>query len=202
MRFLIFPAFYLIAALAGTPVWAAISSEPLKIDISKASGEIGFHAIGSPSALKINGKSKSDGEITKGTIEIKNTEATGAVTFSLDKLETGIKLRDKHMKNKYLQVSQFPSATLNITQLKLPESFYKNDEVTLDDLPMTGLFKVHGVEKQIKGAVSLVRKGKSIKLKAQFPISLSEHNIDIPSFMGITVAKEVTVYTDLEAHLE
>src|ERR1700743_1526023 len=67
-------------------------------------GTVTFLAVGKPSAIKINGT----GEAAKGSLTLAaDNKASGVLTFNLKSLNTGIDLRDKHMKEKYLQVDQF-----------------------------------------------------------------------------------------------
>src|SRR4051812_34300287 len=86
------------------------------VDLGAGSGTVEFNATGRPSALVINGK----GAAPKGKVAVNGTSVTGSANFDLTSLDTGINLRNDHMKNKYLEVSKYPQATLTIQKLTLP----------------------------------------------------------------------------------
>ncbi len=172
-----------VATLFVTTVEAAI--------MKMASGQLNFTAVGSPGILKIRGNAIDDAP--KGQVEIKNGEANGDFTFNLTSLDTGIELRDKHMKNKYLEVEKFPNAKLKITGLKITDAEIqagaKKDFV--------GQLTLHGETKEVKGQFEIE---KTKKLKASFPITVSDFKIDIPRYMGVTVSE--TVEIEIESQLE
>src|SRR5262245_34322468 len=78
------------------------------VDLSGGSGQVEFHAIGKPSAIKIHGK----GEAPKGKITLDNGKIGGVITAHLASFDTGIQTRNEHMKNKYLGVQKYPEAKL------------------------------------------------------------------------------------------
>ena len=100
-----------------TPLKFSIAASPLIVSCFAALGhaafsapkevKIGFAASG-PAGLKIEGSTK----------ELTVTEADGNVVVDvpLASLATGIALRDQHMKDKYLEVSKYPLATLTVAR--------------------------------------------------------------------------------------
>lgn len=148
-------------------------------------GEVSFLARGRPTFIAINGK----GEGLNGQLKNENGFVSGEISFRLETLQTGIALRDEHLKNKYLHIGQFPLAILKINQLKMPE-FGKS-------FTFEGSLSLHGVEKKIEGVASVETSENKNELKAKFPIKLSMFDIEIPSFQGITVAEDVEVVIDV-----
>jgi hypothetical protein len=129
--------------------------------------EVSFLAVGYPSALKVRGQcgtaeSKVDGNMFQGTLK-------------LDQCDTGNNLRNKHMKEKYIQTAKFPLAK---AQLKAIGSGCE------------GWLEVHGKRASVYDC-------KVSKEKIEFKTKVSAHGIEIPSFMGITVADEVNVEVKL-----
>jgi polyisoprenoid-binding protein YceI len=147
-----------------------------------ANGKISFLAKGHPSSIKIKG----EGRGPEGVLHESKGSLSGDLNFDLNSLDTGIELRDRHMKEKYLEVSKYPKAQLKIENLKAPP------EKSLD-IPFTGLLTLRGVEKAISGTYSVTKNGNDSKIEVSFPLKLTDFKIDIPSYMGITVAEEVTV---------
>lgn len=150
--------------------------------LSPDKGQISFLAKGKPALIAINGK----GEGATAKIEEKDQMLSGEISFQLKSLNTGIELRDDHLKNKYLEVDKYPTATLKISNLKLPENLE-------DKFSFKGTLNLHGVDQLIEGHASITGKSKKEKLSAEFKIKLSQFKIEIPSFNGITVAEEVQI---------
>jgi polyisoprenoid-binding protein YceI len=155
-----------------------------------AQGEVAFEAVGKPSFLKIKGK----GEGPEGEVKI-DSGVQGTFKFKMASLETGISMRDTHMKEKYLQVDKFPMAELKI------EGVEKFDPNKAEEaaLPFKGTLTLHGVTKPVTGQVDIKKKGNGFSVKAQFDTKITDFAIDIPSYSGITVADavKVSVETDL-----
>src|SRR5262245_17940595 len=110
---------WILLAMSAAPasfVMAAVPNSSWFTDLASSKGTVEFEAIGRPSALKIHGK----GEAPKGKLTVKDSQVSGQVSFRLDSLQTGIALRDKHMKEKYLESEKFPEATLQITKIEPP----------------------------------------------------------------------------------
>lgn len=161
------------------------SSMTIKLD--QKAGSVEFHATGHPSAIKIVGK----GAGAAGTFTVSGTQVSGTSTFDLTTLTTGIEMRDKHMKEKYLEVEKYGQAKLTLTQLSLPKPL--SGDITLDSIPYRGTLSLHGVEHAVSGTAKVVRAGAQLTLHAQFAIKIADYGISIPTFAGITMADDVQV---------
>ncbi len=177
----------LVIALLTSPLALGAGFET-KLD--PAQGGVEFQAVGRPSMLKIVGK----GPTPVGAFTAEGEKVSGGFTVDLEKLETGISLRDRHMKEKYLEVGKFPKAELKLTSLKLPKAL-DGSNVAYKEIPFEGSFKVHGVEKPVKGTADVTVDGGKLSGVATFAIKLSDFKIDIPKFAGITMAEDVKVVT-------
>jgi polyisoprenoid-binding protein YceI len=151
------------------------------------SGSISFTAVGKPGFLKIKGESKKH---PQGKLEIANSSASGSFLFDLENLNTGIALRDEHMKDNYLEVKKYPQAQLAIEPISIP------NENTSSSGEFKGTLTLHGVTKNTSGKYTYDSSKKLVK--AQFEILLSDFNINIPKYMGITVSEKVEVETTIE----
>lgn len=152
-------------------------------------GGVKFTAVGKPGFIKINGESK--GKAPTGQIELADGKATGEFDFDLKHLDTGIELRNEHMKTKYLEVEKFPTAKLRIHPLQLTEKDLKSDFKR----DFVGTLTLHGVSKEINGAFDYTAKDKSVR--AEFRILVSDFKIDIPTFKIVKVSESV----DLKAEV-
>lgn len=148
-------------------------------------GSVEALAIGKPSFIKIRGK----GEPAKGELKVDGKKATGNFEFQVATLDTGIDLRNEHMREKYLHVKEHPTAKLEIKNLELKEEF-SAAKPKIGESPFTGDLTLHGVTKPVTGTFTV---GDKRDVTAAFKIKLSDFNIDIPKYLGVTVADEVNV---------
>ncbi len=155
------------------------SAEVLKADVK-------FEAVGKPAFIRIKGSSTQLEE----KLSIKNNKISGEVLFDLTSMTTGLDLRDDHMKNKYLEVSKYPKARLTLKEIPLE-----------GDLEHRALLSLHGMEKEVLLKGEIEKRGTVYIVNGKFELDISEYGIDIPSFKGITVAKEVKVKVEAEVKL-
>lgn len=116
----------------------------------------------------------------EGKVTVQNDEVTAQnIRVPLNTLETGIKLRDDHMKDKYLDVKKHPYATLKIGKGKQGKG--------------EGEIEIRGITKKIEGTYKI--EGKT--LSAEFPIKLSDFNISGIRYMGVGVKDEARVHVKM-----
>lgn len=165
------------------------------IKFNPASTSVEFLAIGNPSAIKIKGeKAKVYGEITF----IQNV-LNSKLKIDLNEFETGVEMRDEHMKENYLETNKAENryANLTVVDLSIPADYWKNGKELNADFK--GKLTLHGITKDIAGKIFFppFSKGKELLTISQFTIKLTEFNIEIPSFVGITVAEDVKIEVKL-----
>lgn len=148
--------------------------------------KVSFHAVGSPGLLNIEG----EGAYLEGMVH----EKTAVLNVQLSNLTTSgnlpgmFGLRDKHMKEKYLEVDKYPKAELvikNLPVVKEGEEFVWNGELTLKNNT-----------KPVQGKALL--KGKH--LSAKFNFKLTDYpEIGAPCHMGVCVGEDISVSVDAVA---
>ncbi len=121
----------------------------------------------------------------------------GSLSVDLRTLDTGIGLRNEHMKEQYLEVGKgagFDTAMLSDVRLAgaLPSSFQGRTT-------FTGELLLHGVTKTVTGPAEVRREGSSIRVEASFPVVLAEYGIPKPQYLGVGVRDEVKVKVSLVA---
>lgn len=156
------------------------TSQATSPSLGVESGKVEFLAIGKPSFLKVKGL----GTAPKGTLTIENGKATGEFTFDLASLDTGIELRNEHMKDKYLEVAKFPKATVRFKDVTAAEGSKQQIPAELE---------LHGVTKPISLDAELKASGEKKVAHATFKFKLTDFEIAIPEHLGIRIADEVTV---------
>jgi polyisoprenoid-binding protein YceI len=155
----------------------------------------------------------SNGEVTVvcpltvgGSFEAKTSKVTGnvasaqaqpgtmggAVKVDLQTLETGIGLRDRHMRDKYLEVQKGPEyAVASIEGITLEKKEGKT--------AFNGTLLLHGQRKPIAGTAELKEQGGHIRVQAQFPLSVSQFAIPTPTYLGVGVKDEIQVKVTMTA---
>lgn len=181
-----FFAFVITVSVSGSV--RAAGSENWIANLDKGEGSVEFVAVGKPKAIKILGK----GDQAKGQLTWEKGKGAGKVTFALASLETGINLRNEHMKKKYLETEKYPDATLVITSIALPSAKAQGD-FSVENAPFAGNLSLHGVTKPIQGTATVKRDGNQLQIESGFVIKITDFKIEVPSYMGITVADEVQV---------
>jgi polyisoprenoid-binding protein YceI len=169
-----------LAALAAASVCLSAGADTVK-----------FLADGNPSAIRIQGVAKTL-EVEKA--EWKEGKLSGTYHVPLDQLETGISLRDRHMKEKYLETAKYPKADLSIADCAPSEAAESSCEGTLT---------LRGITKKVPLKVKwtkLAAEGTAKRWKAdtEFGLKLSDYGIALPKFANITVAEDVTVQVESE----
>jgi polyisoprenoid-binding protein YceI len=188
-----------VAGAQQVPSKATVSlkTSSVQVDLQNDSGSIEFFATGWPSALKIHGK----GSGPDGTLTLTDTTASGSVSVDLDSLKTGIALRDRHMKEEYLQVDRYPRAVLTVSRLDVTH-VPDGSAFGAVAVPFEGTLSLHGMEKPVSGQAKVSRNDTRVTVNAAFTIMLREFGIEVPKYLGITVAEKVDVKAAFSAVLE
>jgi len=116
----------------------------------------------------------------------------GALKVELQTLETGIGIRDRHMKNNYLEVEKGPGfATATIEDIRVEKLEGKT--------VFTAMLSLHGQKKKVSGAAELQQKDGKIRVQAQFPVKVSEFEIPAPTYLGVGVRDEIQIKVSMMA---
>lgn len=160
------------------------------IDLTTTENKVEFLAVGQPSALKIRGK-LDNGKSLGGKLEIVEGKLQGVAKVNMQSFDTGIDLRNKHMKEKYLETPKYPESTVTLKPVVLPGD---TSQATYEYAgPFEGTLKLHGVEKPIKGELKVSKNAEKWKGSFSFSFELQDYGIDVPKYLGITVSKAVSV---------
>ncbi|MBC7690241.1 MAG: YceI family protein [Methylotenera sp.] len=167
---------------------AEVSKAPPASSFQISSGQMQFDALGRPSALKIHGV----GTGVSGEIKATGNLMKGKFLFKPETLDTGLKLRNEHMKKKYLETDKFPDAVLVLDELTIPKS--ATDTVqTAENVPFKGHLTLHGVEKPVQGTALINFSKSKFDGDASFSVKTSDFQINTPSFAGVTMGEDVQV---------
>jgi polyisoprenoid-binding protein YceI len=107
----------------------------------------------------------------------------------LNTLDTGIRRRDRDMRNTYLKTNLYPFAEFT-GQLVTPFDATTNEK---QNVRVSGMFTIHGVERNIEVEGTLQPQNGSLRLEAEFTVLLEDHNIDRPRVLFYELADEQNV---------
>jgi polyisoprenoid-binding protein YceI len=193
--------------LSPASLWA--SDQQFKVDSTTGLTSTVKFTSDAPLEL-INGQTST----VTGKIRIDNTFKFDAhhpflITMDVDlrTIDTGIPLRNEHMRDQYLETTQYPKATFRVTHLTtkaMPP--FKAGQVI--NLTATGPFTVHGksVVKTIPLKITYLPLSNKkathtdrvqIRIQGTFPVNLDEHGIKRPEMVFQKLAETVYVAIDL-----
>jgi polyisoprenoid-binding protein YceI len=142
--------------------------------------KVAFEATG-PGGMKIDG--------TTADLTVADDGTTITVTVPLTNLSTGIGLRDKHMKEKYLEVDKYPNAVLTIPRagLKIPHA---GEQAAAD---VGGTVQIHGQTRPVTVHYDARGDGSTVAAHGAFRVNMNEFGITVPVYLGVTVKPDVDV---------
>ncbi len=143
------------------------------------------------------------------TIDLNNIQnSKGKVTVDLNKVKTGIDLRDEHLRSDtWLNTAEYPNAIFELNKISGASSLKDGQKA---DVKLHGSFTVHGVTKDIvaDGELTYFKEsdrtknriaGNLLKVSAEFDIKLSDYGIEIPSMVVGKVDEVIKVSTNFVA---
>lgn len=144
--------------------------------------------------LTVGGSFEAKTKNLSGDLAVAGDSQTvqGALTVDLQTLETGIGLRDRHLKDNYLEVAKGPEYS---------EARLQDIRVERLDGKTTfrGVLTLHGQKREVSGTAQIKPDGNGYRMQASFPLKVSDFQIPEPTYLGVGVADEITVRVNLNA---
>ena len=115
----------------------------------------------------------------------------GSLAVDLRTVDTGIDLRNEHLREKYLEVDKgagYDQAVLSDVVLQ-----GLNPDAPAGKGSFTGSLMLHGVTKTVTGPVEIRQAGSGWRVRASFPVNLPDYSIDKPRYLGVGVKDTVQV---------
>lgn len=120
------------------------------------------------------------------------------VDFYLDlsTLHTGVRLRDEHMREEYLETDKYPFAQF---YGKIVTPFNPSSTDT-QNVTVSGKFSIHNVSHEVKIDGKILISPKDLYIQAAWPIELQDYNITIPKvlFLKLSPMQAVSIKADLK----
>jgi polyisoprenoid-binding protein YceI len=173
-----------------TALWAGMAAASrLKVE-----GQSEFVAVGKPGFIKIHGQ----GEGLKGELVVAGNKVSGELIFPVGELNTGVGLRDRHMKDEFLEAGKYPEVKLVLKEVALPADPEKNG-FKQTQIPFTGTLTVRGISKPLTGTIDLATDAGKTHGDARFEVKMSDFGFRKAEYLGLKVEDAVQVKAHLEA---
>ncbi len=119
------------------------------------------------------------------------------IHVDLASLDTGMSLRNKHMRENHLETDRFPEAVFKLTSIEIPGAELKQGDKTA--VLIQGTMLLHGVTKEISPLAWLTLSGDQLTIESKFSISLQDYNITRPEFLVMKLADDQRISVNLVA---
>ncbi len=143
--------------------------------------------------LTVGGSFEARSRSVAGELSVDSAQPSrllGTIEVDLETLDTGIALRNTHMRDNYLEVGKgdgFDRAVLS-------EIVVKGDASTVTGATtFTGTLLVHGTRKPVSGQVRIARTAADVRVDARFYVNLPDFGIPKPRYLGVGVKDQVQV---------
>ena len=120
------------------------------------------------------------------------------IYFEVDLLsiDTGIGLRNRHMRENYLETDKFPLAYYKGALVKADKINKNEYNVTVE-----GEMFIHGIKKPLTISGKLIEKDSGFQIVTEFKISLPDYKIKIPKLMFLKINETVDVFLDFNVKM-
>lgn len=115
----------------------------------------------------------------------------------LNSVDTGISLRNRHMRENYLETDKFPTTHFKGKILRV-----QNDSTNQSKVLVQGKMFIHGVERDKTVEGLLIKTGDGYRVKCNFTIKLSDYKINIPSIMFYKINEEMQLSVNFRVKLQ
>jgi polyisoprenoid-binding protein YceI len=181
-----------LAALAAAP---ALFAQSKTYEVKPHANSVAeFHA--EDTYDKFDGKTN---EVSGTIVADPSKPAASSVAISIDmgSLDTGVSLRNKEMRELYLQTPKFPKATFKSVSVSGPASIAQGQPA---DVSVTGDFTLHGVTKRMTFPVRVVLLADGrLHATTNFNVKMPDFGISVPHNILVTVEDMVPVRLDIWA---
>ena len=187
----------LVAALAvAAPGLAGAQPTPAAAAWTVASGDVRVRC-----RMSVGGSFDAVTSSLSGTLRgsaAKAAQVAGELRVDLATLDTGIGLRNDHLRANYLEVERGPAfryAVLSGVVLDdpLPAGRDRHEST------FTGSLTLHGVRRAVEGEAELRRRNGRMRVEATLSLSLEAFAIPPPRHLGVGVRDQVSITVSFDA---
>jgi len=123
---------------------------------------------------------------------------TVRIEVDLADLDTGIGLRNKHMRENHLETDDYPKAIFRGGRVLDPSGTALGPDPII--LQLAGTFELHGVTREVTVDVEATRnEDGSIHVVSRFEVNLSDYEISRPKFLMLKLDEVQKITVDVRA---
>ena len=190
MKFVRFAGIIVLVCLCGAPAAAGAQSW------SVPSGDVQVRC-----RMTVGGSFNAVTSSLSGTLQPRSPDGrdyAGELRVDLATFDTGIDLRDSHLRNNYLEVArgpEFQQAVLSSIVLDdpLPDGGGRHETA------FSATLSLHGVQSTVAGEAELTRRDGRMQVEATFSVSLEAFDIPLPRYLGVGVRDTVEITVSFDA---
>lgn len=109
----------------------------------------------------------------------------------LNSLDTGIGLRNRHMREKYLETDQYPLATYRGKVTGIDQQSDSTFQASTE-----GTFSIHGIDKAMNLSGLVTLSDGQYRIESQFDITLTDFDIKVPQLLFLKIDEVVDIRLD------
>lgn len=195
-RHLIRKGFRIHARQAGWRAFLCVSASLWLVNGASAAGpwRVAQGDVRVKCPMTIGGSFDAKTSTMTGTLTASGAQPSaldGTLAVDLRTLDTGISLRNEHLREKYLETDRGTGYEMAVlSQIALTGV---NTGTPDGKGSFTGSLTLHGVTKTVTGPVEVRGAAGGLRIRASFPVHLPDYNIAEPRYLGVGVKDVVQV---------
>ncbi len=127
-------------------------------------------------------------------LELTQSASHLVLSVPLDTLQTGLALRDRHLRERYLETARFPLAQLSVPReaLALPAEGGSTEGL------VKGTLSLHGQTREVSVRWRATREPQRLHVRASLQLDHREFGIPLASYLGVGIQPESDVQATFE----
>ncbi len=182
-----------LAALTGVFAAPPLAAQEYQVDLN-AERTVRFISRASIEEFdgvtdKIDGYVLIDGPALSADVGGDDTEIY--LEVDLASIDTGIGLRNRHMRDNYLEVQRYPYASYRASIVRVtagPGGAFRVDS--------RGAMTIHGVTRPVEIPCDVTPEARGYRARCSFQVLLTDYQIEIPSIMFLKLSNEIRLELD------
>lgn len=150
---------------------------------------------------------KIAGEIKVDPQNLKSDRPLARFEVDLASLDTGIGLRDTHMREQYLHTDKYPKAVFTLERIRKASAAKLGPHKTVT-VTAEGTFELHGVQRRIEVPVKVTYlpesqstmgklPGNLLRITSDFDVKLADYNVERPQMVILKVGEIAHISIDV-----
>ncbi|MCB9357889.1 MAG: YceI family protein [Calditrichaeota bacterium] len=139
--------------------------------------------------------------MVSGSVSLPDATSPGQAEIHVDmaSLDTGLSLRNKHMRENHLETDTYPEAVFTLSALVIPGGTLTPGART--EVNVAGTLALHGQTRVIKPSafLTLAQDGKNLTIESSFSVLLQDYQIKRPEFLVMKLSEEQKIDVKLVA---